>query len=298
MILFPYARLVAAVFLLLVAVVFHFVGQLVSVISWKTAIRLGLQDASAPPEYYPYEHGIAIADVLLGWTYPIAAIGLLLNQPWAFKLAWIPASVLVYHSLSAWFWEADRRAAGHQLMSDSVRIIWCGANFFTGLLTIFVAWIGPADTSATVYRELGTNYGARMLGNSLICVMTVYVLFLTWWQTQVLAGRKMTNPDGSADDWHAQKTHFGIAFADVCISFPVCIASAIGVVMSLRWGYFGYSLIAMLFVWGNVMTTATSLRFHKPRLTFEWFVTFPFGLLLGFAYLVWMIVCFDALVGV
>ena len=37
--------------------------------------RLGLQEADAPKDYYPYEHGTAMGDVLLGWTYGLAAIG-------------------------------------------------------------------------------------------------------------------------------------------------------------------------------------------------------------------------------
>ncbi len=141
--LFPHANIIAAVLILIVGFGFHFVGQLVSVVSWDTALRLGLQDKVAPPDYYPYEHGTAVADVLIGWIYPIAAIGLLLDAEWAYKLAWIPGVILAYHGVSSWFWEADRRAAGHQLQSDAFRVIWCGANFLSGLIAILVAWTGP-----------------------------------------------------------------------------------------------------------------------------------------------------------
>ncbi len=144
--LFPYSNVVAGVLILVVGFGFHFIGQLISVLNWDTAIRLGLQDKAAPPDYYPYEHGTAVADVLIGWTYPIAAIGLLMNAGWAYKLAWIPGSILLYHSLNSWFWEADRRTAGHRIQSEIVRVIWCSGNFFTGLLTILVAWVGPAAT--------------------------------------------------------------------------------------------------------------------------------------------------------
>ena len=142
--LFPYANAVAAILLFVVAFGFHFVGQSISVLNWDLARRLGLQEKAAPRDYYPYEHGTAMADVLIGWLYPIAAIGLLINAEWGYRLAWIPGSILVYHSLSSWFWEADRRAAGHQLQSETFRVIWCGGNFITGLLTILVAWFGPA----------------------------------------------------------------------------------------------------------------------------------------------------------
>ena len=141
--LFPFANTVAGILILIVGFGFHFCGQLLSVVSWDTALRLGLQEKAAPPEYYAYEHGTAVADVLIGWIYPIAAIGLLLNAEWAYKLAWIPASILLYHSLNSWFWEADRRAGGHRLQSETLRVIWCGANFLTGLLAIAVAWSGP-----------------------------------------------------------------------------------------------------------------------------------------------------------
>ena len=140
---FPHANIVAGVLVLIVGFGFHFVGQLISVLNWEAAIRLGLQERAAPPDYYPYEHGTAVADVLIGWTYPIAAVGLLLNAAWAYDLAWIPGSILLYHSLNSWFWEADRRAADHGLQSDVFRVLWCGGNFVTGLLTIAVAWSGP-----------------------------------------------------------------------------------------------------------------------------------------------------------
>jgi hypothetical protein len=141
--LFPYANVVAGILLLLIGFGFHFIGQLISLVDWDTAIRLGLQEKTAPPDYYPYEHGTAVADVLIGWTYPIAAIGLIMNLEWAYTLAWFPGVILLYHSLNSWFWEADRRAAGHRLQSETFRVVWCGGNFVTGLLTILVASNGP-----------------------------------------------------------------------------------------------------------------------------------------------------------
>ena len=141
--LFPFANTVAAIAILVVAFGFHFVGQTFSVLNWRLACRLGLQEVDSPSDYYPYEHGTAVGDMLLGWIYPIAPIGLLLDAEWAYKLAWIPGAILLYHGVSSWFWEADRRAAGHQLQSDAFRAIWCGANILTGLIAILVAWTGP-----------------------------------------------------------------------------------------------------------------------------------------------------------
>jgi hypothetical protein len=43
------------------------------------------------------------------------------------------------------------------------------------------------------------------------------------------------------------------------------------------------------------MTTATSLRFENPTINMQWFLTFPFGALVGLAYIVWTMVHFDAI---
>ncbi|NIP17766.1 MAG: hypothetical protein GWM87_06160 [Xanthomonadales bacterium] len=85
-----------------------------------------------------------MADTALGWLYGVAAAGLLLDATWGYRLAWIPGSILLYHAISAWAWEANRRAAGHGLWSDTLRIAWCGANALTGLLALLVAWAGPS----------------------------------------------------------------------------------------------------------------------------------------------------------
>jgi hypothetical protein len=110
---FPYENIVAGVAILIVGFVFHFLGQLVSVINWDRATRLGLQEKHMLPEYRVYEHAIAVADVMLGWVYGIAGVGLILGATWGYKLAAIPGAILVYHGISAWFWERNRRTAGH-----------------------------------------------------------------------------------------------------------------------------------------------------------------------------------------
>ncbi len=109
----------------------------------------------------------------------------------------------------------------------------------------------------------------------------------------VLKGKAMKNPDGSVDDWHEQKTHYGMAFADVFLACPATIVGIVLVFVSPRWGYYLLALVSFWFVWANIMTTATSLRFEKPRINLVWFITFPFGSLLGLAYIVWTLVHFD-----
>ena len=139
--LFPYAHVIAGVLILVVGFVFHWLGQLISVLNWDLATRIGLQEKKAPPEYRIYEHGIAAADVAIGWIYAVAGIGLIFGTPWGYKLAWIPGVVLLYHSAFFWFTTRNQRKAGHILMPDSLRVIWFIANAGTGVLTILVAWM-------------------------------------------------------------------------------------------------------------------------------------------------------------
>lgn len=142
--LFPYANVVTAIMLFLVGFLAHWVGQLISVLNWDLGTRLGLQEQDLLPEYVVYERAIAIADSAIGWVYGVTAVGLLLNLNWAYTLCWIPGSILIYHSIMAWFWEANRRAAGHGLWSEWMRIGWCTANAATGILCILLAWNGSS----------------------------------------------------------------------------------------------------------------------------------------------------------
>lgn len=136
----PYANVVAGVLVLVVGFLFHWIGQLISVLNWDLAARIGLQEATLLPEYKVYESAIAKADVALGWVYGLAGLGLVLGAPWGYKLAWIPGVVLVYHGISYWFWTGNRRQAGHKLVGDSMRIGWTVANLAAGALAILVAW--------------------------------------------------------------------------------------------------------------------------------------------------------------
>ena len=129
--------------LLLVGFVFHFIGQLISVLNWDVAARWGLQEKNMPAEYKTYEQAIALADVCLAWLYGVAGVGLLIGAPWGFQLAWIPGAILTYHSLSFRFWTLRQRQAGYQGMSPAAQIAWFLANLTTGLLAMWVAWRGP-----------------------------------------------------------------------------------------------------------------------------------------------------------
>ena len=118
----------------------HWIGQLVSIINWGFASRIGLQEKGMPKEFKVYEHAIAVADVAVGWIYGFAGVGLILNTPWAYKLIWFPGAILIYHGISAWFWLGNQRKIGYQLLSNSFRILWSLLNLITGILAVAIAW--------------------------------------------------------------------------------------------------------------------------------------------------------------
>ena len=129
----------------------------------------------------------------------------------------------------------------------------------------------------------------------LLGIMGLICLTLWGWQFSVLKGRAMKNPDGSSDNWHEQKTHYGIALADIFVACPANIAGIILLLISPRWGYYLLALVSFWWVWSNTMTTSTSLRFEKPKITLSWIIVFPFGILIGLAYIVWTVVHFETI---
>ena len=127
----------------------------------------------------------------------------------------------------------------------------------------------------------------------LMALIGGYALLLVGWQAMVLKGKAMKNPDGSSDDWHEQKTHYGIAFADLVWACPLSIAGIVLVFVEPRWGYYLLALVSFWFVWANTMTTSTSLRFEQPNINLNWLLVFPSGILVGLAYIVWTVIHFD-----
>lgn len=128
-----------------------------------------------------------------------------------------------------------------------------------------------------------------------ISIFGILCLILLGWQILVLRGRSMKNPDGSADDWHEQKLCYGIALADIAIGIPAALAGIGLIFAGWRLGYYLTGLASFWFLWANVMTTATSLRFEKPKITLIWILTFPFGAVVGLVYIVWSIIYFDVI---
>lgn len=138
---FPGANVAAGMLVLIVGFGLHFCGQLISLVNWDLATKWGLQEAGMRPGYKVYEHAIAMADVLIGWTYGIAGVGLLTDASWAYAWAWIPGAILTYHALSFWFWTGNQRNRNdhYATTKQPFRSIWTLANLTTGLLTILVA---------------------------------------------------------------------------------------------------------------------------------------------------------------
>ena len=131
----------------------------------------------------------------------------------------------------------------------------------------------------------------------LLVLIGLYILLIGGWQIKVLRGKPMGNPDGSTDDWHEQKTHYGIAFADVFLACPAGLVGILLIFLAPRWGFYLLGLVSFWFVWANIMTTATSLRFENPKISMSWIVAFPFGIFLGIAYIIWTIVHFHIIFG-
>lgn len=137
---FPYANIIVGILIFIVGFILHWIAQLISLINWDFATKIGLQEKKALPEYKVYEHATAVADVMIGWIYGIAAVGLILNTSWAYTLAWFPGVIMIYHSLSFWFWIGNQNKSGHPTTSNTVRIVWFLLNFITGVLAVWLAW--------------------------------------------------------------------------------------------------------------------------------------------------------------
>lgn len=134
----PYANIIVGLLILVVGFIFHWIGQLISVINWEYATKIGLQEKNMPKEFKIYEHAIAMADVLIGWIYGIVAVGLILNISWVYELAWIPGVIMIYHSFSYWFWKANQNKIGINTTSIRFRITWFLLNLITGILSILI----------------------------------------------------------------------------------------------------------------------------------------------------------------
>ncbi|MDD4179562.1 MAG: hypothetical protein PHH14_05885 [Candidatus Margulisbacteria bacterium] len=137
---FPYANIIIGVLIFLIGFVFHWAGQLFSILNWELAAKAGLQEKRLLPEYKVYEHAFATADSLIAWIYGIIAFGLIINAPWGYRLACFPGAIFIYHALCYWFWTGNQTKAGRPMQSRNMRIGWFAANSITGILAVLLAW--------------------------------------------------------------------------------------------------------------------------------------------------------------
>jgi hypothetical protein len=138
--LFPYANIISGVLVLIIGFIFHFIGQLISVIDWNRAVKLGIAEKDMLREYKDYEIGLAMADVLIGWIYAFIGVGLILGTSWSFKLAWIPGVIFIYHSISFWFWSGNQENRGHKYRSTIGKAGWFLVNMLSGIFIVAVTW--------------------------------------------------------------------------------------------------------------------------------------------------------------
>jgi len=136
---------------------------------------------------------------------------------------------------------------------------------------------------------------SRILLYFIVVIFGLLCILIFGWQMMVVRGKSMNNPDGTIDDWHAQKLFYGIAVADITIAVPVALIGIALIFIGLRMGYYLTGLASFWLLWTNIMTTATSLRFEKPKISINWFIVFPFGAIIGLAYIVWTLVHFKTI---
>lgn len=141
------------------------------------------------------------------------------------------------------------------------------------------------------------SLSSRLTLYTLLVLMGVFSCLVLWAQIGTARGRPFENPDGTRDDWREQKLFFGIAWADILVACPASLAGIALMFVAPRWGFFLMGMVGFWFLWANLMTTITSLRFEAPRITVQWLLVFPFGSVLGCAYLVWAVLHFNSFVG-
>ena len=136
---------------------------------------------------------------------------------------------------------------------------------------------------------------SRIILYVILSAIALFTVLVLWAQIGIIRGKPFGNPDGTRDDWREQKIYYGIAWADILVACPVSFAALILIFAAPRYGFYTMSLVSFWFVWSNVMTTVTSLRFEKPKFTLQWMVVFPLGTMIGLVFIIWTLVHFDAI---
>jgi len=147
----------------------------------------------------------------------------------------------------------------------------------------------------SILAELSLS--SRIILFTLLVLIGLITCIVYWAQIGCVRGKPFENPDGTKDDWREQKVFYGIAWADILLACPMSISALVLIFLAPQWGFFLMGMVSFWFLWANVMTTITSLRFEKPEITFQWFVVFPFGAVVGLSFLAWMVAHFDLVFG-
>ena len=121
---------------------------------------------------------------------------------------------------------------------------------------------------------------------------------LWFYQLMIFRGKTFRNPDGSRDGWEHQRLCYGTALGDMIYSIPLTLIATVLIFLGWRLGFYLMGLAASWCVYINIVTTSTSIRFENPKESFLlWFLTYPFWILLGAAYIAWSLYYFPVLFG-
>jgi hypothetical protein len=88
-----------------------------------------------------------------------------------------------------------------------------------------------------------------------------------------------------------------MALADILLAIPLTLAGVALVFLGVKIGFYIMGMVSFWFLWINLATTLTSVRFERPRFTFSWFLVFPLGAILGLVYILWSLAHFTAVFG-
>ena len=271
---------VAGTLFLVVAFLFHWVGQTLSLIDFDLALKLGIQEDGIPPEFSAYELGIAVGNCALGWTYGIAGVGVLVKKQWGYRMAWLPSVVLLYHSLCFNEWTAGWIRLGYgalPLAQPAGRYSWFVANLATAIIGLHVAWTHqPRDTG----RQRPIFPGATILAGVLLLLVgflghwVVQLVSLGSWDLAVSLGLQMSD---LTKEMQVYVRAFAVADAKIGWVYGV---AGIGMLCNKPWGYhagwFGLILVYYSINFLAWTRLRMNLEYHmpvdEPIIRFSWFL--------------------------
>lgn len=236
-------NIVVGTLVFVVAFLFHWAGQTFSLLNYEKAVKWGLQNDGLTPEMNSYELGIAVGDCAVGWTYGIAAAGLLLwnRTSWCYRMAWFPGVVLLYHSVCFYFWTAGWLNLGldYPLCQPPVRHIWFGANLVTAISSLSVAWVHQKHPVQEDMRNRPPFLFAR--SPTVAGILLLAVGFFGHWLCSLvsvinwdMAVRLGLQVRGLTPDMKVYEYAFVVA--DVAIGW-IYVLAGLGLLLEKAWGF-------------------------------------------------------------